>query len=307
LAKSVLSLPGRLLALALLLATLPGYAYENVTILVSTATPASKEFVDTFREGIAGQNIQLTVLDTQNLPAKPLADNQALIVAVGMQALQQAISLKSEQPILGVLIPQPAFEKIRSQTGNTNISAIFLDQPFSRQLRLLQKLLPETRTVGIPLGPTSRQWESALKKASKDYGLKAEFFLVEDAEGLTPALQSLLERTDVLLSVPDPAVHSRDTAHTTLLTSYRYRKAVIGYSQAYVTAGALAAPHSNPSHIARQAAEIAMNFPTAGSALPPSQAPQFFSISVNRQVARSLGIEIPDAKLLTQELTKEEP
>jgi ABC-type uncharacterized transport system substrate-binding protein len=301
------SLSGRFLAAVLLMAAPCGHAYENVAVLVSTPSPATREFVEAFRESLAGGHIKLSVLDAQTPPEKSRSDGDTLIVAVGTQALQHAISMKRAQPILGVLIPQPAYEKMRHSFDNSMVSAILLDQPFQRQLRLLQRLLPEARTVGILLGPTSRPWEATLRKASKESGLKAEIETVEDAGDLTAALQSLLERSDVLLAVPDPLVHSRDTAQTMLLTSYRYHKPVIGYSQAYVQAGAVAAPYSDPSHIARQAAEIAMHFPSGNTLLPLPQAPQLFSISINRPVARSLGIATPDEKSLTQDLTKEVP
>lgn len=289
---------------ALLLAAVPARAYDRVTVLVGTPTAASNEFVHELKNSLAGQDIRVTVAGTAE--SSPAAGNPPLIVAVGVQALQQAVNLGGRQPIVGVLIPQPAFEKIRSAPGAENVSAIFLDQPLPRQMRLLRKLLPMADSVGILLGPTSARSEGQLTKAAKEAGLKPVTARVDNEHELTPALKQLLENSDALLAVPDPLVHSRDTAQTVLLTSYRHQKPVIGFSQAYVSAGALAAVYSSPAHIARQAAEIVGSYPDQQLALPSPQPPRYFSAGINRQVARSLGIAAPDAEPLTQHLIEEE-
>lgn len=293
---------------ALLLAAVPACAYDRVTVLVSAPTAASNEFVHELKNSLAGQDVRVTVVGAaENAPAASTAgSNPPLIVAVGVQALQQAVSLGGRQPVIGVLIPQPAFEKIRSAPGAENVSAIFLDQPLPRQMQLLRKLLPAADSVGILLGPTSARSEGQLTKAAKDAGLKPVTAHVENENELTPTLKQLLENSDALLAVPDPLIHSRDTAQTVLLTSYRHQKPVIGFSQAYVSAGALAAVYSSPAHIARQTAEIIGNYPDRQLALPPPQPPRYFSAGINRQVARSLGIAAPDAESLTQHLIEEE-
>jgi len=129
---------------------------------------------------------------------------------------------------------------------------------------------------------------------------------IQHEDDLTSSLKPLLETSSALLAVPDPLVHQRGTAQTLLLTSYRYQKPVIGYSQAYVTAGALAAVYSSPENIARQAAEITRNYPDRQSTLPSPQPPRYFSVGINRQVARSLNIDIQDSESLTKDLIKEE-
>lgn len=294
---------------AALLACVPAaLAYDRVTILIGNASSAGDEFIREFKGQLAERGVrQVSIRNlAENSAAAAPADSGTLLVAVGVQALQHAAGQKGSQPVLGVLIPQPAFEKIRTAAVNANLSAIFLDQPPSRQMRLLHKLLPQAESVGILLGPTSMRGSAALVKAAKDAGLKAVMATIADENELTPTLRQLLESSSVLLAVPDPLVHQRGTAQTMLLTSYRYQKPVIGYSQAYVTAGALAAAYSSPEHIARQAAEIALTYSDRQAALPSPQPPRYFSVGINRQVARSLGFDLQDAESLTETLIKEE-
>lgn len=279
-------------------------AYERVLILISTPTPAGQEFIRAFRQELGSRHPLptevRTIAEVDSAPGK-----ETLVVAVGVQALQHGAQLKGEQGVLGVLIPQPALEKVRSSANVPSLSAVFLDQPPARQMRLLHRLLPDAESIGILLGPDSSRIGGALKQAAEGVGLKPVTATLREENELTPSLKLLLESSGALLAVPDPLVHQPGTAQTLLLTSYRYRKPVIGYSQAYVTAGALAAAYSSPADIARQAAEIAAQTAKQNS-LPPPQAPRYFSIAINRQVARSLGIAVPDVPTLTESLIKEE-
>ena len=282
------------------------HAYDRILVLVGNTSNTSDEFIREFKGRLgnrSGRQISVrAIADTSAFQV----DKGTLIVAVGVQALQYAAKQPGNQAVLGALIPQPVFEKIHASTGNDNLSAIVLDQPPSRQMRLLHRLLPKAKSIGILLGPTSTRNGELLDKAATDSNLKTILTPIQLESDLTPALKSMLELSDALLAVPDPLVHQPGTAQTLLLTSYRYQKPVIGYSQAYVTAGALAAVYSSPADIARQAAEIADQFPERQKALPPLQPPRYFSVGINRQVARALGLDLQDVESLTESLMKEE-
>ena len=120
-----------LLALLLLLA-LPAAAYDSVVILTGTPTAASNEFVQALRHDLANQNVRIALQGGND----PSPAGNPLIIAVGTQALQQALDAGNRAPVLGVLIPQPAFEQLRAGRSG-QVSAILLDQPWPRQLRLL--------------------------------------------------------------------------------------------------------------------------------------------------------------------------
>jgi putative ABC transport system substrate-binding protein len=302
--RSILTLLSCLATLAAFVP--PAFAYDRITVLVGNSSNTSDEFIREFKGRLGNRSgRQFSVRDIADPSAYPM-DQGTLIVAVGVQALQHAARQGGNHAVLGVLIPQPAFEKISASVRNDNFSAILLDQPPSRQMRLLHRLLPKAKNVGILLGPTSTRNNELLTRAATDSDLKAIMATIQRESDLSSALKPLLELSDALLAVPDPVVHQPGTAQTLLLTSYRYQKPVIGYSQAYVAAGALAAVYSSPADIARQAAEIADQFPERQKALPPLQPPRYFSVGINRQVARSLGLDLQDAESLTESLIKEE-
>jgi putative ABC transport system substrate-binding protein len=78
---------------------------------------------------------------------------------------------------------------------------------------------------------------------------------------------------------------------------------VLGYSHSLTRAGALLSLHSSPAQIGRQTAEwVSAAIRGAEVVLPPPAHPDYFSVSINEQVARSLGLALPPAAELDQRL-----
>lgn len=179
-------------------------------------------------------------------------------------------------------------------------SAIFLDQPWSRQFALIHRAMPHRKRVGILLGRESAELGPSLVAAAKDNELVTRIETVTDDADLLPSLKRLLASSDTLLAVPDASIYNRANIASILLSSYHAEVPMIGFSASYVKAGALVSLYSQPSQIAQQVAEIVQSM-SSGGALPAPQSPRYFSISVNPQVKRSLEVKMDeDTELLSK-------
>ena len=86
-----------------------------------------------------------------------------LILALGAQATTAVLQTHVEQPILSALIRKHAFNNITSyihknyNSYSPNITALYLDQPFKRQLNLIKIVFANKHeyNVGVILGPNS--------------------------------------------------------------------------------------------------------------------------------------------------------
>lgn len=274
-------------------------AYTGVTIVMNAQTPANLEFVDEFNAELAKNkqiNLRVNVITLPETERLVVAENSELVIALGVKALEASSKLKHSTPVLGVFTPLPTFNSVmvKSRRELGNFSAIFLDQPFTRQVSLIKQVSPAARKVGVLFGPTSSQYAEYVRDEGEDKGLSILEGKVNQEADLIPQLKRLLDISDVIMAIPDPVVYSRETAQPILLTSYRYQKPIFGYSQSYVRAGALAAVYSSTKQFAKQAVEIAIKSHLASSELPPPQMPKYFSIMLNYQVARSLNISLID-------------
>ncbi|WP_296769615.1 ABC transporter substrate binding protein [Thiobacillus sp.] len=229
----------------------------------------------------------------------PAALNDArLVVAVGVGAAEALAALPERPPVLAILVPRAWYLKTgraRLGSGNRrNLSAIYLDQPFERQALLIRLALPDVRRVGVLLSAEQSSVVNELDSALRAQGLSLVYATLTPDERLITPLEAVLTEADLLLALPDPLVFNRNTAQSLFLTSYRYRDPVLGYSRSLTRAGALLSLHSSPAQIGRQAAEWISSAMQGGTVrLPPPAYPSYFSVSINDQVARSLGFILP--------------
>lgn len=229
----------------------------------------------------------------------------SVVVAVGLKATQAVVARNSGVPIICTLIPQASFDQIASvnQRKHPPLTAVYLDQPIARQLELINLALPGKKRIGALVGPGSVVALDALRLEGQKRGMEVNAARMGSESALFPALESVLGEVDVLLSLPDSAVFNSRTIPSVLFTSYRFRTPVIGFSPAYVQAGALVAVHSTPTQLADQVADMLARFRTDGS-LPPPQYPDRFTVTVNRQVARSLDLALDKDDVLTEQLRR---
>lgn len=222
------------------------------------------------------------------------------IVAVGSAAqrgMQDLFVGDGAPPLLAILVPRQAFERIadpkRLRAGS--LSAVYIDQPPGRQLELIRLALPAAREVGILVGADSRSQLPPLQKAAKERRLN--LVTAEANQGnLFAALQSILADIDVLLAQPDPSVFNSQTAANILTATYRRHLPLVSFSPSWVKAGALLALYSTPAQIGARGGEL-LRPALQGKPLPPPQWPREFTVSVNRDVARSLGLALDEGAL----------
>lgn len=230
-----------------------------------------------------------------------------LVVPLGLKASKAALQLDRPPQILAALLPRQAYDSL---TGNgtaaatrRSFSALILDQPFERQMALARLALPKADKLGVILGRPSAGLKAELAKAASQAGLRLHAELAENADELFTGQRELLRDNDALLAIPDSSVLNQTTLMSYLITAYRARVPVLGFSPSLVEAGALAAVYSTPDQIGRQLAEIIADMANG----KPFKAgrliyPRYFKVYVNRQVARSLELDIPSDEWLYKQI-----
>ncbi|MGB4066296.1 MAG: ABC transporter substrate binding protein [Azonexus sp.] len=263
----------------------------TVALVLSDQGGAYSDFSGTLEEALAGTSWSISARHQASL-LPILAGQVDLVVTVGSEALRKTLGRADNPPIIATLLPRQSYEKILAEFRRPGRStAIYLDQPPARQAAFINHLLPGQKRVGMLFSSETRNVAGQYRQALSSAGL---FLDSEDADTdstLLPALNSLLSRTNVLIAVPDSKIYHRNNIKPILITAFRYQRPVIGYSPAFVNAGALAALHSTPAQIARQTAEMIV---AHGTNLPNPSGPSQFAIAINSNVAQSLGLNITD-------------
>jgi ABC-type uncharacterized transport system substrate-binding protein len=280
-----------------------------LTVVSSDNGTAFQEAYDTLvqelvHNGLARKDIvQLSLTEFQE--SQNAGHEARLIVSLGTEAFRQVTASNAKPAVLAALIPRISFERVlleSNKKSGANVSALYLDQPFGRQLDLLHLALPGSRRVGVLWGAESFGQQGMLNAALQARGLAISEGLFAEGLPLIDALRGALQGADVLMAVADNTVYNSSTVANILLTSYRAKTPVIAFSPSYVKAGALLSVHSTATQAGLQVASMAAHFLQTGN-LPASQYPTEFTVTTNEYVARSLGLNL-DAKGLTERLHK---
>ena len=272
----------RLFGAMLLLTTLAHAETLNVRLVLSDTTPPYQQFSETLNKALASADVNIMVsLAGEKLPPSR-SKKIDLVIAAGMKATEFAIT-DFDAPLLSVMTPRYAYEMLSARRKQA-MSAIYLEQSWERQLNFIHAALPKHNVVGMLYSPDAH---IVLPRLPKGMSVNAQS--VQSSDTFFSTLENILNNSDVLLVIPDSEIYSTNNMRNILLTSYRYKVPLIGISQAYVNAGALCAIFSTSEQFAEQAAKIVFLF-VSDRQLPESQYSELYSIAVNQQVARSLGM-----------------
>jgi ABC-type uncharacterized transport system substrate-binding protein len=218
-------------------------------------------------------------------------EGEQILVALGSRAFAASLKHASGKPVVTALLAQASLDDIPMATGD-RWSAIFLDQPIERWISLIQIAFPGVQQVGMLAGPVSQKAARVVERRMVEKRVALTVETIGSAEEVVSAIERLTPRMGVLLAMPDPLVHNRNTVQPLLLTTYRAGIPVVAYSESYLQAGAVLALYSTIPQIVTQILD-SLQLIRDGKPLPSHQSPRYFTVGVNSAVARSLGLALP--------------
>lgn len=278
-----------------------GARAEQILMVLSDFSPSYNQVHDAVL-ATAQQPPTVTTLD-QLTPADSHSDT---ILAVGSRACEQMLNrYHPDTRLICSFLPSTTFtqlkQKLLPEQAQPQVSAIYIDQPLLRQIRLARLVKPEAETLGSALGSSSRSLRAELEKGSRDAGLALQLAFLTSQDNPVEKLTPVIQNSDLFLVIPDSTVFNRAISKWLLYLSLRHQVPVIGFSENYTNAGAAASVHSSASQIGQQAGEW-LNRLQAGEPLPPPSYPAYFDVSINPVAARTLQLQLSSGEALEQAL-----
>lgn len=216
-----------------------------------------------------------------------LAQRRRMVyVAIGPVALRDALARKSDCVIISAYTSSQVWHAVMAgvpAARAASITAVYAEPAPADQLRLAALLYKRPVRIAAIVGADTAFLKPVLHGAVQ-------------VEQLAPGddINRVLNRigqAEALLAMPDGSVFNPENIRNILLSTYRHKQAVIGFSADMVKAGALASTYSEIEDINTQVAEMAAAFVASGELERP-QFPRYFSTIVNDGVARSLDITV---------------
>ncbi|MCY6959135.1 ABC transporter substrate-binding protein [Clostridium brassicae] len=314
-----------LMAGVLLIGTLSGCsaskeskAGENVKkigitqVVEHPALDATREgFIKALKDNnyIDGQNIKIDYQNaqgdnptTQTIADKFVNDNVDLIFAIATPSAQAAYNstqkLNKNIPIVMTAVTDPVKAGIVKSLDNpgTNVTGTSDAAPIDVQFKLIKKIIPSSKKIGILYNTSEVNSEVQVQEA-KDSASK--FGLEIIAQGITAeneipqSLQSILGKIDVLLVIKDNMVASAIT--TVTKQCFEKKIPVIGTESAHVKGGALATEGIDYEKLGYQTGLKAVEILKGKK---PSEIPvemqKEATIVINKDSVEKLNIKIPE-------------
>lgn len=273
---------------------------DNVAIISSSNAPIYKNVISTIKKSVIKNNSNNVTFQTfyaDNLATTAITtiNNADLLITIGRAGMLSILRHKVKPPILATLVPRQSFKinQTALKAVNKKIAAIYIDSPAVRQIFLAKILLGERQRISILFSSQSSENKQHIVSILKKAGLNYHIDEVSSPDNIVRKLSLALDNSNTLLALPDPLIFNRNTARNILLTTYRQRIPIIGFSANYVKAGALAAAFSTPEQVAQQTGETAAKILNTSSFPYGGKYPNEFDIAINANVARSLGINTP--------------
>lgn len=266
----------------------------RIDIVIAAENPNLGELAAAVQHELQQQVQDLPITIRTSAETEPTTANHTLLINIGEQLLPWIYSEKNHYAAtINFYINSTNLNIDKHYDGK--VTALYRDQPLSRQLRLAKLLIPHLHKVAILY---DRALPLPLAQLQHQSGVDIEAIAIHDEPNWAKSLSQLMQNSDVLLGIDDPLVYNGDTIRSILLTAYRNGKVLIGPSRPFVNAGSLATCYTSSTEYLQQLGAMVKTRLQQGHLSPP-QYPRTFSIAVNPQVAISLNLSIPDEKSLT--------
>lgn len=270
----------------------------RIDVVIPNDSPVLADLAGGVQHALQQQqpSMSVTIRTAGNVATRD--SKNALVIAVGENLLPW---LKAEKnnfaAALAFSVSSTAyFAQLRDEE---KVTALFRDQPLSRQLQLAKALLPNLRHVGVITG--HKNLPTSIAELERSSQLEIQSIDVEDRPDWPKYLSQLVANNDVLLGIDDPAIYNAENIRSILLTTYRHGKFLIGPGRSFVNAGSLASCYTAPDQYLQQLLDM-VNALLRSQKLPRPQYPRAYRVAINSQVATSLGLTVPDEQTLTARL-----
>lgn len=261
--------------------------YE-VLVVASPATEGARGMVE-----IVSRKLRASVISDDQVSILKFSSKRRIFVAIGPSACKAVIGAKHDAISICSFTSSYSYRSIVAElagTHNGNIrTAVYADPDIEDQLRLIKIIFKKPVSVGILVSGKGDFLSHQLKLSKEKTDIQLNLIQAKQNE-INFALDKM-GNARVLLAIPDGQIYTGQNIRNLFLTTFRRNQSVIGFSNALVSAGALATVSSDANDIASQIKEIIEHIDATNN-VPEPKFPKYFSVTINTSVAKSLGISI---------------
>lgn len=217
-----------------------------------------------------------------NLAALVQREEARVVIALGREALAEALTLPPSIPVIYDMVVTPP------TISRPNTTGFYMATPVDEYAGLVRKHLPTLKRVVVL---ASRDFLNIL---ANNVSAPISSYSVKNMVEFVNIVKQL-EDADAILLLPDNSVMNSTTLEEAYLHSFRRRIPLLGISEKHVREGALLALVVDMVNVGKVIGEYATRALKSGSVgQQPALPPRKFDLYLNMDTARKMRITIPD-------------
>lgn len=267
---------------------------------------ANKGFIDGLDEAgieytVDQQNAQNDQNTCDTIATKLVNANNDLILAIATPAAQAVAGKTEDIPILVTAVTDPASADLvdSNEKPGTNVSGTSDLTPVKEQVELLQKLLPDAKTVGLLwcTAETNSKFQIDIAKEElKKAGLEYKDYTVSSSNEIQTVVESMIGKVDVIYAPTDNTIAAG--MPTVAMVANENKIPTICGEEGMVEAGGLATygiDYYNLGKLTAKQAVAILKGEKKVSEMPIEYlTAEECELKINEETAKTLGITIPD-------------
>jgi ABC-type uncharacterized transport system substrate-binding protein len=217
-----------------------------------------------------------------NLAALLQQENARVVIALGREALAEALTLPASIPVIYDMVVTPP------TVNRPNTIGFYMATPTSEYAELVRKHLPSLKRMAVVAS------YDFLNILANNVSAPTFSYSVKNTVEFVNTVKQL-ENTDAILLLPDSGVMTSTAMEEAYLLSFRKRIPLMGISERHVREGALLALVVDMVDVGKIIGEYATTALKSGSVgQPAALPPRKFELFLNMDTARKMRISIPD-------------
>ncbi len=234
---------------------------------------------------------------------KILNNSQRCAVTLGEKSLKTILSTRPQKRLFSLMVAKYQLDKLIQLYTRFGIelSGIYQEQSFTRQLNLVHAIDPEAKHIAIALGLKTRYWLDEYQALSKKHSLQLIFNLFNLQSNLPLFVEKINSDKTFLLVVNDPDVYSPLQLQSILVTSYNRQIPIIGNKYSDSENAALASVYTPNELLASELSQTIDDFCHHKKLTTPYFS-RNYQVRVNTTIAQSLNLPMLDPRLLKSKM-----
>lgn len=258
----------------------------SVLVVADPTVPVYQEALVGLKQGL-GQRIAAEVAPGK--AAGALANiHPRVAVAVGADAVAELAKAKVTVPVVSTMLLLSDVAGLSEPLARP-VGSVYLDLEMLQVIAELERLFPNKKRVGLIVGPSRASAPNrAVMQRLEEKGYKLVVVESPQRANLGEALRQLFNRADLLLCLPDSSLFDSKTIPLLLRVALEHKLPVVGYSAAFVRAGAIAGVFPDYVDIGLQTAAMTVKALQSPGEVG-DETPRKIASTTNQTVLRLLG------------------